>query len=418
MNADIISVGTELLLGQIANTDAQHISQRLSEIGIGVYFHTAVGDNRERILNAIELAASRSDIIILTGGLGPTVDDITKETLCEYLGLETTLHAESYERLCERFAKMHREVTENNIKQVYFPKEATVLKNDCGTAPGMYYERNGKIYMALPGPPFELKAMFDGYALKLLKQKSSCVIKSRVLRMYGIGESAMEALVRDILDSQTNPTVAPLLGNGDVTLRITARADDEATALGMILPVENKLRERLQAYIYGVDDDTPEAVLVRLLTDKSISISTAESCTGGLIASRITDVPGASAVLNEAFVTYSNKAKEERLSVSEKTLEAYGAVSEQTAYEMARGLLENADCGAAISVTGIAGPGGGSKEKPVGLVYIGTALKVQSNIKVNVKKYNFVGTRDKIKFNAATSAITDMINFINTQDER
>lgn len=418
MRADIISVGTELLLGQIANTDAQYISQRLSEIGIGVYFHTAVGDNRERILSTIALAESRSDIIILTGGLGPTVDDITKEALCEHLGLETVLHEESYVRLCERFAKMNRSVTENNLKQVLFPREATVLKNDRGTAPGMYYERNGKIYMALPGPPFELKAMFDGYAMELLKAKNDHTIVSRVLRMYGIGESAMENMVRDILDAQTNPTVAPLLGNGDVTLRITAMADNEAAARELIAPVEAMLTERLKEYIYGFDDDTPEGVLVRLLAEKGLSIATAESCTGGLIASRITDIPGASDVLNEALVTYSNEAKMRHLSVSEATLAAYGAVSEETAYEMVSGLLANAACSAAISVTGIAGPSGGSEEKPVGLVYIGTGLRHGSKTDINVKKYNFIGTRDKIKFNAATSAITDMINFINTQDER
>ncbi len=418
MKADIISVGTELLLGQIANTDAQYISQRLSEIGIGVYFHTAVGDNWERIHKSIEIAASRSDIIIITGGLGPTVDDITKEVLCEYLGLETVLHKESYERLCDRFAKMNREVTENNIKQVLFPRDAVVLKNDCGTAPGMYYERDGKTYIAFPGPPYELKTMFDRYAFDLLKAKSDCIIKSRVLRIYGIGESAMENKVRDILDSQTNPTIAPLLGNGDVTLRITAMSDNETDALDMIAPVEAKLRERLGSYVYGVDDDTPEKVLVRLLEAKNMKISAAESCTGGLIASRITDVPGASAVLNESIVTYSNSAKEKYLSVSPKTLDMYGAVSEQTAYEMAKGLISNADCDLAVSVTGIAGPTGGSEAKPVGLVYIGTAIRTSSGVNTNVKKYNFVGTRDKIKFNAATSAIIDAINFINTQYER
>ena len=418
MKAEIISVGTELLLGQIANTDAQYISQCLSEIGIGVYFHTAVGDNWERIRSAAEIADSRSDILIFTGGLGPTVDDITKEVVCEYLGLKTVVHKKSYDRLCDRFAKMNRTVTENNLKQILFPEEAVVLDNDCGTAPGMYYERNGKIYIALPGPPFELKTMFSRYAMPLLRRKSSKIIKSRVLRIYGIGESAMENKVRDILDSQTNPTIAPLLGNGDVTLRITAMSDNENDAAKIIAPVETCLRERLGSYVYGTDNDTPESVLVDLLLKSGKTISAAESCTGGLIASRITDVPGASGVLKESFVTYSNEAKHKYLGVKECTLQEYGAVSEQTALEMAYGLIMNTGCDVAISVTGIAGPGGGTPEKPVGLVYTGTALKTENGIITNVRQNNFVGTRDKIKFNAATTAIIYAVNMIKKQDER
>ena len=411
MNAEIVSVGTELLLGQIANTDAQYISQCLSEIGISVYYHIAVGDNWDRIKDSIDCAAKRSDIIILTGGLGPTVDDLTKEALCEYLDLETVEHKKSLERLLERFNKSGRTLTKNNMKQVLFPVDAVVLDNDCGTAPGMYYERNGQVFIALPGPPSELKPMFSNYVMPLLREKNSAVIKSRVLRVYGIGESMMETMVKDILDSQTNPTVAPLLGNGDVTLRITAMAQSEEEAMKLIEPMENKIRERLGEYIYGVDNDTPESVLVSLLKEKNMKFSAAESCTGGLIASRVTDIPGASDILKESLVTYSNNAKKKYLDVNDDTLKKYGAVSENTAYEMAVGALKNTESNISVAVTGNAGPSV-LEDKSVGLVFIATAVKLDDKVMVNVKEYRFVGTRNKIKFSAATSAIIDTINTI------
>lgn len=414
MKAEIISVGTELLLGQIANTDAQYISGELSRIGVGVYYHTVVGDNETRICEAIKAADARCDVVILTGGLGPTADDLTKETLCGYLGLACVMHRRSYERLCARFAQMNiKEPTENNFKQVYFPKDAVVLDNDNGTAPGMYYEReDGHVFMALPGPPFELNPMFSNYALPLLTKKSGCVLKSRVLRLCGIGESLIETKIKDILDAQTNPTIAPLLGNGDVTLRITAMAKSEEEAEKLILPAEKSLTERLGEYVYGYDDDTPEKVLVELLKQKKLKISTAESCTGGLIASRITDVSGASSVFDEGVVTYANEAKTKYLGVSEQTIEKYGAVSSQTAEEMVNGLLKNMNCDVAVAVTGIAGPTGGTKEKPVGLVYIAVGVKCGDGILTDVTKNNFAGSRDKIKFRTSTTAIINTIGMI------
>ncbi len=411
MVAEIVSVGTEILLGQIANTDAQYISQCLSELGIGVFYHTAVGDNHDRILSSIALAASRSDIIILTGGLGPTVDDLTKEVLCEYLGLETVTHGKSLERLKERFRQMNKELTPNNYKQVLFPKESIVLDNDRGTAPGMYHEKDGKTFMALPGPPFELNYMFSTYVMPLLRAKSDSVICSKVLRLYGIGESKMESVIRDILDKQTNPTIAPLLGNGDVTLRITAKAENEEEAQKLITSVENKLRERLSEFIYGVNDDSPEKVLVRLLKEKGLKISTAESCTGGLIASRITDVPGASDVIERSFVTYSDEAKNSILGVKKDTLLKHGAISRETAFEMARGLFAATNSQIVISVTGNAGPSA-AEDKEVGLVYIGVFRRDPCGINGAVKEYHFAGTRSKIKFSAATSAIIDAVKLI------
>lgn len=414
MKAEIISVGTELLLGQIANTDAQYISQELSKLGIGVYYHTVVGDNWDRTVDAISLATSRCDVVILTGGLGPTADDLTKEALCSYLGLECVMHQRSYDRLCERMKKHNvTTMTQNNYKQAMFPESATVLDNDHGTAPGMYYEReDAHVFAALPGPPSELKPMFSNYVMPLLLKKSGKVLVSRVLRMYGIGESSMETRVKDILDAQTNPTVAPLLGNGDVTLRITAMADDEDEAKLLIEPMEASLTERLGEYIYGYDDDTPQSVLVELLKQKGLTVATAESCTGGLIASRITDVAGSSEVFNEGFVTYANEAKVKHLGVKEQTLIDYGAVSEQTAREMVLGLIERTNCDVAVAVTGIAGPGGGTPEKPVGLVWIAVAVKTSDGIKISVTKNNFVGNREKIKFSTSTTAIINAIKMI------
>ena len=408
MTCEIIAVGTELLLGQIANTDAQHISRGLNEYGISVLYHTAVGDNPGRIKEAIAHAAKRCDIVILSGGLGPTVDDITKEMLCEYLGLPLVLHQPSYERLKARFEKMNRPMTENNVKQVLFPECAVILPNDCGTAPGLLIEQNNKLFAALPGPPRELEMMFDKYLLPLLAAKGTHVIRSRVLRMTGIGESAMENQVRDILDAQTNPTVAPLLGNGDVTLRITASANTPEEADSLIRPMEAQLRERLGDYIYGVDNDTPESVLVSVLQQKGLKIAAAESCTGGLIASRITNVPGASEVFEQSFVTYSNRIKEQLLGVAHETLEAHGAVSRQTAEQMAKGVLAHTDADIAIAVTGIAGPGGGTPEKPVGLVYIAVASKDQCIVTEN----HFTGDRNRVRFNTSTNALIDALHLV------
>lgn len=414
MRAEIISVGTELLLGQIANTDAQFISRELAAIGIGTYYHTVVGDNWDRVVDAIAKADERCDVVIMTGGLGPTDDDLTKEALCHYLGLEMVQHQKSYDSLVKRFGSLNKPMSENNLKQVLFPECATVLDNDFGTAPGMLYEReDGKIFAALPGPPFELCPMFTNYALPILRAKTGKVLKSKVLRIYGIGESSAEMLVKDILREQTNPTVAPLLGNGDITFRITAMADNDEEAERLIAPVRQSLYERLGQYIYGEDDDTPEKVLVRELIAKGLTIATAESCSGGLIASRITDVSGSSAVFNEGFVTYANEAKMKHLGVKKETLDEFGAVSEQTAREMVTGLIAATGSDVAVAVTGIAGPTGGTPQKPVGLVYVGVAVRDDHGIRVNVTKNNFIGPRDKTKFNTATTAIINALKMIN-----
>ena len=373
MNAEIIGVGSELLLGQISNTDAQYLSRQLSSLGIDVFWHTVVGDNRDRLLQTLRIASDRSDIIITTGGLGPTMDDLSKETVAEFLGLDLVLHQPSLKRIREHFAATGRTMTKNNIKQAMFPRESIILQNDIGTAPGAVMEDNGKSYIVLPGPPSELQHMFDHYAFPYLKRKSGQGIYSRVLRIYGIGESAVEEKVKDLLENQKNPTLAPLIGVGEVTLRITAKASSPEEGEALIRPMQQEIEKRLGTAIYGFDEDRMESVVVNLLREKGRTLSVAESCTGGLVSNRITNVPGSSAVLLEGCVTYSNQAKTTRLGVSPKTLAAYGAVSTQTALEMAEGIRNTSKSDIGIATTGIAGPGGGSPQKPIGLVHIAIA---------------------------------------------
>lgn len=306
MNVEILAVGSELLLGQIANTNAQYISQRLSQLGINVYYHTVVGDNRKRMLEALKIASSRADIIITTGGLGPTLDDITKETVAEYLGLPLVLHQPSVDAIKEYFRSRNRICTQNNLKQAMFPEKAIVLKNSVGTAPGAIIEEDEKIYIILPGPPRELKPMFEKYVMPYLEGKSGEKIFSRVLRIYGMGESMVEEKVRDLLEKQQNPTIAPLASFGEVTLRLTVKCKRDQDPWPLIKPLEDEIRRRLGDAIYGVDDDTLESVVVDLLKKNDCTLATAESCTGGLIANRITNVPGASEVFLEGMITYSN----------------------------------------------------------------------------------------------------------------
>lgn len=401
MNCEIIAVGTELLLGQIANTDAQYISSRLSELGINVYYHTTVGDNKQRLLDALDIAVKRADIIITTGGLGPTMDDLTKETVAEFLGLDMYMHAPSLQHIKERFARTGQQVTDNNIKQAMIPTGGVPIPNPNGTAPGVIIEHEKGVFIILPGPPFELQPMFEDTVVPFLQQRSDYTIASKVLRIFGIGESKVETMVKDILDEQTNPTIAPLIGRGDVTLRITARVRKGQDAASLIEPVEQRIRARLGDAVYGVDDDTLEKVVGYMLMNKKLRLAVAESCTGGLIADRLTDVPGISAVLDRGMVTYSNLAKIELLGVASETLKQFGAVSPQTAEEMALGALEKSNADIAVAVTGIAGPDGGTASKPVGLVYIAIADRDG----VYSSKHIFNGNRRRIKEAAASTAL-------------
>nr|ADK10924.1 CinA [Thermoanaerobacterium saccharolyticum JW/SL-YS485] len=403
MKCEIISVGTELLLGQIANTNSKFISEMLTTLGIDVYFQTNVGDNKSRLLECLKIASERSDLIILTGGLGPTIDDLTKETVAEFFSLKLIEDIDTKLKIQSYFKRSKRNLTQNNYKQALFPEGAKILPNDNGTAPGFIIEKNNKVVVVLPGPPAELIPMFKNHVYSYLKPLSDEIIVSKVIKMFGISESQVDEMVNNLLVSQ-NPTVAPLVGNGFVTLRITAKSDDPLKAKNMIDEYEKNIRGLLSEYIFGVDDDTLESVVLNLLKTKNLTLSTAESCTGGLLSEKITSIPGASEVFKFGAITYSNESKQEILGVSKNIIEKYGAVSEETAREMAVNVKDIAKTDYGLSITGIAGPSGGTPTKPVGLVYIGLAYKDT----VYIKKIISNGNRDKIRLNSAMNAL-DML---------
>ena len=402
MRAEIMAVGTELLLGDILNTNAQFLAQELANLGIDVYYQTVVGDNPQRLKDTIYHAFSRADLIITTGGLGPTEDDLTKETAAEYFGEKLVLDEKAFNRIKTYFDRTGRVMTQNNVKQAMVPENnCTVLYNDNGTAPGIIIEKNGKMIVMLPGPPRETVPMFVNQVKPYLAQKQEYTFLSRILRVANVGESAMAARVQDIMDAQTNPTIAPYAKDGEAILRITAKAKSEAEANALIDPVAEKLKERLGDAVYAEGETDLQTVVAKLLIEKKRTIATAESCTGGLIASKLIEYPGISEVLLEGCVTYSNDAKMCRLGVKAETLEQFGAVSEETAREMAEGIARTSGAEIGIATTGIAGPGGGSEEKPVGLVYMGLYYKG----KTDVKKCNFAGKRQAIRERAAYTAL-------------
>ncbi len=405
MKAEIIAVGTELLLGDILNTNAQFLSKELAILGIEVYHQTVIGDNGERLLEAFDEAFKRCDVVITSGGLGPTKDDITKEMAAKYFGKELTLNEEELKNIEKYFNKTGKKMTENNRKQAYFPKDDIILKNNNGTAPGAIMKgENGGVIIVLPGPPKELIPMFKESVVPYLRNTTDSTLYSKVLRLFGIGESTMEDEIKDILESQTNPTVAPYAKELDLILRITSKAKNEEEAKKLIEPLEKQIRQRLPQYIYGENDDTLESVVGEKLIKENLTISSAESCTGGMLSARLINVPSISKVFIEGAVTYSNQAKVSRLSVKKETLEKYGAVSKETAIEMAEGIAKTANTDIGISTTGIAGPDGGTNEKPVGLVYIGLYIKGNTL----VKELNIKGNREKVR----TRATIEALNFL------
>jgi len=404
MNAEILAVGTELLMGQIANTNAQYISKRLPDVGVNVYFHSVVGDNPSRLKECLELALKRSDVVILTGGLGPTQDDLTKETVSELMNKKLVLHQESLDKIEGFFRGLSRQMTQNNVKQAYLPEGCIILKNNNGTAPGCIIESNSKSIIMLPGPPSEMKLMFEEYVIPYFLEKSPYKIVSKYLRIFGIGESAMEDKLLDMIESQTNPTIAPYAKEGEVQLRISAKCDKNEDADLLIRPVITEIYKRLGNSVYTEEDKLMEEVVAEMLIKQNITIAIAESCTGGLISSRLTEIPGVSKVFNRGIISYSNESKVENLSVSTETLNKYGAVSKQSAEEMAIGVRKLSGTDIGLSITGIAGPDGGSDEKPVGLVYIGLADKDGAN----VKELRLWGRRERIRHVAALNAF-DMI---------
>lgn len=417
MKAEIISVGTEILLGDIVNTNSQFLAKELAALGIEVYHQSTVGDNKQRLLECFGESLKRSDLVITTGGLGPTGDDMTKETAAEYFGQELELHKPSLEVLESFFVKTGKKMAENNMKQVYFPKDAIVLKNNNGTAPGAILKKDDKSIIVLPGPPREMKAMFNESVKPYLQQFTKEMLVSKTLRLYGIGESNLELEILDIIDEQTNPTVALYAKELEVTIRITAKAENEELAFELIKPVEEKIKDRVGKYVYTEGDisvsegeSALEDAVSKLLVEKNLTIAVAESCTGGLVSSSLINYSGISSVFLEGCVTYSNEAKMKRLGVKKETLEVFGAVSEQTAIEMAEGVAKGLGTNIGISTTGVAGPGGGTEEKPVGLVY--TAIYI--NGKTIVRKNIFNGDRRKIRLRATR----DLLNELRIQLEK
>ena len=378
--AELIAVGTELLLGNIANTDAQMISQGLSQLGINVYYHTVVGDNPQRVRQAVDIARGRADILITTGGLGPTCDDLTKVAVAQVFGKELVYHEPSAQRIRERFAARGTPVTENNFQQAMVPEGCTVLDNDWGTAPGVAFASGGTHVLMLPGPPRECEKMFRHRALPYLQKLSDGVIASRTVKTFGIGESAAEALLRDLMNALHNPTLAPYAKPTGTELRITAHAPTREEALRLIAPVEEQVKAILGDKVIGVDVDSLEEVCFALLKDRVLTVGTAESCTGGLLAKLLTDLPGSSAVFRGGVVSYTNGVKAGLLGVPQDLLDRYGAVSPQVAEAMARGAKAALGCDIALSTTGVAGPDADDRGNPIGLVYLGLAWGDQCRV--------------------------------------
>lgn len=404
MTAELISVGTELLLGNIVNTNVAFLSRECAKLGLSVYYQTTVGDNPERLKAAVLQAYERSDVIILGGGLGPTQDDLTKEITAEVFGQKLKEDAHTRERIQEYFnIRGTEDIPENNWKQALVPEGAVVVDNDNGTAPGLILEKNGKIAVLLPGPPNELIPMFRKDIYPWLHERQPETIVSEMVKVCGLGESRVELMIADLIEGQSNPTIATYAKTGEVHMRVTARAESKEAAEMLMEPVLKELQARFGENIYTMDEHvTLEDAVVRLLREQELTVTTVESCTGGLLAGRLVNVSGVSEVLKQGFITYSNKAKRKLVGVKKATLREYGAVSDRTAREMARGAVLMTGADAAVAVTGIAGPDGGSAEKPVGLVYIAVAVRGQ----MYVQECHFTGNRAKIRESSVAAALT------------
>ncbi len=371
MKTAILSIGTELLFGQIVNTNTVFLSQQLNMLGFDVMYHYTVGDNYGRVEDILRLALEDCDMVITTGGLGPTQDDLTKEVVCRVMDDKLVENVNEMNSLTEYFKAAGKVMTENNKKQAFLPSRAVVFHNENGTAPGFAAENEGKYVICMPGPPYEMKDMYEKKVKPFLQTLSEEVIYYRMARVFGIGESRLETEVLDLIDGQTDPTLATYAKEGECSLRVASKRKTLEEARGAVDEMLTRVKERVGEYIYSYDDEELVSVVCRKLMDRGLTLSSAESCTGGMFAAAVTDIPGISAVFQRGLVTYSNQAKMDELGVRKETLEKYGAVSEQTALEMVEGLKKVSGSDVCVAVTGIAGPGGGSAEKPVGLVYIG-----------------------------------------------
>lgn len=412
MRVELVSVGTELLLGDIVNTNTAYLSKELAALGLGVFRQTTVGDNRERLIKTLDSAFLENDTVIITGGLGPTDDDITKECAAEYFGREFYFHEYSWVKILERLTRSGRNIiTENNKKQAMIPEGAIVLENFCGTAPGIIIEENNKRIILLPGPPREMRDMFEKSVKPYLEKFSNKHFISKYVRFYGIGESLLETKIKDIMDNQTNPTLALYAKTGEVLLRITASSEDKNECEQLISEQLKEIEKRVGEYIYLVGDEDISGtqtemnnVVANLLMENNFTISVAESLTGGKISSMLVEKSGISESFLEGVVCYSNKSKINTLGVSEETLEKFGAVSEEVAKEMALGVANRLGADFAVATTGIAGPNSDESGKPVGLAYIG----IYSQGEVSVKEVVFTGDRELIRYRTSVEAFAEI----------
>ena len=408
-SAEILCIGTEILLGNIVNTNAQVISQGLAELGIEVYHTTVVGDNPERLRQALDSAFARNSIVITTGGLGPTYDDLSKETIAAFFGRELVMDQESLHRIECHFLRQNRPMTENNKKQAMMPQGCIIFPNNNGTAPGCAIEgtgeQQGKTAIMLPGPPREMKPMFEESVKPFLLKDSDTRLVSHTMHFFGIGESMLESLLRDLMEHSPNPTVAPYAKTGEVELRVSARVQNGEDAEALLQPVMEKIREQVGGYLYGIDVGDLQTAAVHALKVNGLHVAVAESCTGGYVAKRLTDVSGASEVFECGVVTYSNRMKHQLLGVSQQTLDTFGAVSEETAREMAAGVRRLSGAETGISVTGNAGPEP-SEGKEVGLVYIGVDSLEMSRVFMLQVNRRDQDARETIRYLASSHALS------------
>ena len=414
MNAEIIAVGSELLLGQITNTNERYISSQLAELGINVFYHTVVGDNADRLKQAIELAESRADLIVFSGGLGPTKDDLTKETIARHLGTDLVMDQTALESIEAFFQRFNRPMTENNKKQALVLDGCEVLANHNGMAPGMFYSHENHVYILLPGPPKEMEPMFQFEAKPVLAKwlNQGEVILSHVLRFYGIGEAELETKIMDLLEAQTNPTIAPLASDGEVTLRITAKTSTEADALRMIQETERLLLSRVGDYLYGYNDDSLASSAAKLLMELDLTIAAAESLTAGLFQSELAAIPGVSKTLIGGMVTYTADSKVVQLGVDRKLIDQFGVVSEECATAMAKRVKIMFGSNIGVALTGAAGPGGHDNQS-AGSVWI--AIVLPDN-RVVTHQLHLSGMRNTNRLRAVKRTMHSLIQLLSLKN--
>lgn len=411
MIGEIISIGTELLLGQIVNTNASYLANKLAQLGIDTYYQTTVGDNKNRLLNSLKIAAERSDLIILTGGLGPTEDDLTKETVAEYLGIPLEKSAQELLKIKHYFKDRGLEWIDTNAKQADIISGSEILANEIGTAPGVALEHSNKLYVLLPGPPLEMKTMFENQVIPWLKNKtfkSEGHLYSHVLKFVGVTESKLEYLLMDLFQKQSQPTLALLAKPQEIQLRVTAKAKDWETFCKLISPFVKEIKQRAGEYLFAVDEERAEDIIAEYLTAFNLTVGTAESCTGGMLSSALTALPGSSQYYLGSIISYHNKIKAGILGVPEGLLKEYGAVSEQVGRSMAERARKLMGSDIGVGITGIAGPGGGSCEKPVGLVYIALNARETSWC----QRYYFSGDRENVRQQTVVAAQLLLLKYL------